>query len=82
MNQDTCILLAQQYKKYREAFISLFIKSKSQQSVMESAVKWFEANVQKVEPDQKINEYVDRLKLGEKGALLTRGLGMIKVVIE
>lgn len=81
MLTELAVMFASQYRTYGKAFITCVVKFRSQQMALDMAVRSFEKNISKYEADEKIENYVDGMKLEDREAsLLKRGLKMIKII--
>ncbi len=74
-------IFARHYTDYGNKFINCFRKFKSYRMAIGFTVKNFEVNVAPYERDEKIESYVDGLKMPEvESKLLKRVLVMIKLI--
>jgi hypothetical protein len=78
---DMAVAYAKLYQNNGNDFVNSFIKYESVRAACSFAVNNFEKNIQSYEPDEKISNYVSKLKLDERQTrLLARTLKMIKLI--
>lgn len=78
---DMAPMFAKHYQQFGKHFITCFLKFKTYEMALAFTVKNFQDNVMPYEPDEKITQYVDSLKLyARKSDLLKRALKMIRLI--
>ena len=76
------VIYAKYYRNNGKGFVELFLKTKSVRINLAAILNEFE-KIQPYESDEKISDYVGKLRLDEKQTrLLARTLKMIKLITE
>ena len=76
------VIYAEYYTKNGKGFVTSFLKFKSIRTQCAAVLNEFE-KIQRYDPDEKICDYVGKLRLDEKQTrLLARTLKMIKLITE